>query len=127
LGQVVAQATIEFHAIVHLAGDNAEAIVHRASQWRLRTGLRRRIRSRPEHRNRVPLIARITVKRLRGYSRPGNELTHRFPLIVEPLSRIARTILHSELGPGGNRAFRERAGSHTAFIRKTCVVGERLV
>src|SRR5262250_2861990 len=34
------------------------------------------------------IIARKDGPRVRLYSRPGNDLTHRFPLIVETLSRL---------------------------------------
>jgi bifunctional non-homologous end joining protein LigD len=34
------------------------------------------------------VIARKDGKRVRLYSRPGNDLTERFPLIVEALSRL---------------------------------------
>jgi bifunctional non-homologous end joining protein LigD len=34
------------------------------------------------------VIARKSGRRVRLYSRPGNDLTHRFPLIVETLSRL---------------------------------------
>ena len=34
------------------------------------------------------IIARKTGERVRLYSRPGNDLTHRFPLIVETLARL---------------------------------------
>jgi ATP-dependent DNA ligase len=34
------------------------------------------------------VIARKDDKRVRLYSRPGNDLTHRFPLIVETLARL---------------------------------------
>src|SRR6266581_4317389 len=34
------------------------------------------------------IIARKTGAQVRLYSRPGNDLTHRFPLIVEALSRL---------------------------------------
>jgi ATP-dependent DNA ligase len=34
------------------------------------------------------VIARKDGKRVRLYSRPGNDLTHRFPLIVDALSRL---------------------------------------
>jgi bifunctional non-homologous end joining protein LigD len=34
------------------------------------------------------LIARKTGSQVRLYSRPGNDLTHRFPLIVETLARL---------------------------------------
>jgi bifunctional non-homologous end joining protein LigD len=34
------------------------------------------------------LIARKESKRVRLYSRPGNDLTHRFPLIVEALGNL---------------------------------------
>jgi bifunctional non-homologous end joining protein LigD len=35
------------------------------------------------------VIARKEGKRVRLYSRPGNDLTYRFPLIVEALSRLS--------------------------------------
>jgi bifunctional non-homologous end joining protein LigD len=34
------------------------------------------------------VIARKNGSRVRLYSRPGNDLTHRFPLIVETLARL---------------------------------------
>ena len=34
------------------------------------------------------VIARKDDKRVRLYSRPGNDLTHRFPRIVETLARL---------------------------------------
>jgi bifunctional non-homologous end joining protein LigD len=34
------------------------------------------------------IIARKTGTRVRLYSRPGNDFTHRFPLIVETLARL---------------------------------------
>ena len=34
------------------------------------------------------MIARKSGARVRLYSRPGNDLTHRFPLIVETLARL---------------------------------------
>ena len=34
------------------------------------------------------VIARKTGKRVRLYSRPGNDLTYRFPLIVEALAKL---------------------------------------
>jgi ATP-dependent DNA ligase len=34
------------------------------------------------------VIARKKGARVRLYSRPGNDLTHRFPLIVETLARL---------------------------------------
>ena len=34
------------------------------------------------------IIARKTGAQVRHYSRPGNDLTHRFPLIVETLARL---------------------------------------
>jgi ATP dependent DNA ligase domain len=37
---------------------------------------------------RFPLIARKDRARVRLYSRPGNDLTDRFPLIVEALARL---------------------------------------
>ena len=38
--------------------------------------------------DRFRIIARKTGERVRLYSRPGNDLTHRFPLIVETLARL---------------------------------------
>src|SRR6516164_10386232 len=35
-----------------------------------------------------PIIARKTGAQVRLYSRPGNDLTRRFPLIVDALSRL---------------------------------------
>jgi ATP-dependent DNA ligase len=41
------------------------------------------------------IIARKTGAQVRLYSRPGNDLTHRFPLIVETLARLrARSWYH---------------------------------
>jgi bifunctional non-homologous end joining protein LigD len=37
------------------------------------------------------IIARKTGAQVRLYSRPGNDLTHRFPLIVETLARLRRS------------------------------------
>jgi bifunctional non-homologous end joining protein LigD len=37
------------------------------------------------------VIARKTDAQVRLYSRPGNDLTHRFPLIVETLARLRRS------------------------------------
>ena len=37
------------------------------------------------------IIARKTGAQVRPYSRPGNDLTHRFPLIVETLARLRRS------------------------------------
>jgi bifunctional non-homologous end joining protein LigD len=34
------------------------------------------------------IIARKTGAQVRLYTRPGNDLTHRFPLIVETLARL---------------------------------------
>jgi hypothetical protein len=36
----------------------------------------------------LQVIARKDDKRARLYSRPGNDFTHRFPLIVETLARL---------------------------------------
>jgi ATP-dependent DNA ligase len=57
----------------------------------------------------VRVIARKEGKRVRLYSRPGNDLTYRFPLIVEALARLrARScIIDGEAvacGPGGIRS-----------------------
>jgi bifunctional non-homologous end joining protein LigD len=44
------------------------------------------------------VIARTEGKRVRLYSRPGNDLTYRFPLIVETLAKLRtdRCILNGE-------------------------------
>jgi hypothetical protein len=48
--------------------------------------LRRHLAARNQAR-RVSVIARKNDKRVKLYSRPGNDLSLRFPLIVEALSR----------------------------------------
>ena len=40
------------------------------------------------------VIARKDGARVKLYSRPGNDLTGRFPLIVEALAAAALTLLH---------------------------------
>ena len=40
------------------------------------------------------VIARKNGNRVKLYSRPGNDLTARFPLIVEALARLRARILH---------------------------------
>jgi bifunctional non-homologous end joining protein LigD len=40
------------------------------------------------------VIARKIGKRVRLYSRPGNDLTYRFPLIVEALARSFPEFVH---------------------------------
>jgi len=40
------------------------------------------------------IIARKTGAQVRLYSRPGNDLTDRFPLIVEALARLRVALLH---------------------------------
>ena len=40
------------------------------------------------------VIARKDGERVRLYSRPGNDLTGRFPLIMEALAPAALTLLH---------------------------------
>src|ERR1700738_1069449 len=68
------------------------------------------------------VIARKQGKRVRLYSRPGNDLTHRFPLIVETLARLrARScILDGEAvacGPDGIASFdRIRYRRHDADV-----------
>ena len=62
------------------------------------------------------MIARKSGARVRLYSRPGNDLTHRFPLIVETLARLRS---HSCIIDG------ETVGGVTSFNRVryllTCV------
>jgi bifunctional non-homologous end joining protein LigD len=68
------------------------------------------------------VIGRKEGKRVRLYSRPGNDLTHRFPLIVEALARLrARScILDGEAvacGPDGIASFdRIRYRRHDADV-----------
>jgi bifunctional non-homologous end joining protein LigD len=68
------------------------------------------------------VIARKEGKRVRLYSRPGNDLTYRFPLIVEALARLrARScIIDGEAvacGPDGIAAFdRIRYRRHDADV-----------
>jgi ATP-dependent DNA ligase len=40
------------------------------------------------------VIARKNGSRVRLYSRPGNDLTYRFPLIVEALARLALALVY---------------------------------
>jgi bifunctional non-homologous end joining protein LigD len=40
------------------------------------------------------VIARKVGKRVRLYSRPGNDLTYRFPLIVDGMAGLALAVLH---------------------------------
>jgi bifunctional non-homologous end joining protein LigD len=42
------------------------------------------------------IIARKSDGRVRLYSRPGNDFTHRFPLIVEALERLRSCIIDGE-------------------------------
>jgi hypothetical protein len=51
------------------------------------TALREHVASRDQAR-RLPVIARKGGDRVRLYSRPGNDLTYRFTLIVESLVRL---------------------------------------
>ena len=44
------------------------------------------------------VIARKDGKRVKLYSRPGNDLTYRFSLIVEALGRSVREVLHHRRG-----------------------------
>jgi ATP-dependent DNA ligase len=51
------------------------------------TAERRGVAARDQAR-RFRVLARKDGARVRLYSRPGNDLTHRFPLIVEALARL---------------------------------------
>jgi len=67
------------------------------------------------------VIARKQSNRVRLYSRPGNDLTRRFPLIVEALSRLrARSCLDGEAvscGADGIASFdRIRCRRHDADV-----------
>jgi ATP-dependent DNA ligase len=44
------------------------------------------------------VIARKNGERVSLYSRPGNDLTRRFPLIVETLARLTPALLHHRRG-----------------------------
>jgi ATP-dependent DNA ligase len=46
------------------------------------------------------VIARKNGAQVRLYSRPGNDLTHRFPLIVETLAPATLALLHHRRGGG---------------------------
>jgi hypothetical protein len=51
------------------------------------TAFRQRLAARDQARW-LPVIARNKGAQVRLYSRPGNDLTRRFRLIVEPLARL---------------------------------------
>ena len=84
----------------------------------------RRLAARDQAR-RLPLIARKDGKRVRLYSRPGNDLTRRFTRIVEAVARLkARTcIIDGEAvvcGPDGIAFFdliRHRRHDERVFLR----------
>jgi ATP-dependent DNA ligase len=40
------------------------------------------------------IITRKNGSRVRHYSRPGNDFTHRIPLIVETSARLSLALLH---------------------------------
>jgi hypothetical protein len=67
------------------------------------------------------IIARKTGTQVRLYSRPGNDLTRRFPLIVETLARrsLSGQPGHADVGPGwlqlGVRNARSSFGVSNAF------------
>jgi ATP-dependent DNA ligase len=44
------------------------------------------------------VIARKSGDRVRLYSRPGNDLTDRFPLVVEALAELRKGVSRSEAG-----------------------------
>jgi bifunctional non-homologous end joining protein LigD len=62
------------------------------------------------------VTARKIGRRVRLYSRPGNDLTHRFPLIVEALAALA--LLHHRRRGGGvrRRRHRELRSHHDASV-----------
>jgi len=47
------------------------------------------------------VIGRKVGKRVKLYSRPGNDLTHRFPLIVEALAKLRSRSCIIDGGSGG--------------------------
>jgi bifunctional non-homologous end joining protein LigD len=74
------------------------------------------------------VIARKVGERVKLYSRPGNDLTHRFALIVEALARLrARScILDGEAiacGPDGIALFDR---TDTAATTATCLCGRSI-
>src|ERR1700730_14158211 len=73
------------------------------------------------------VIARKEGKRVRLYSRPGNDLTYRFPLIVEALGslRLRACIIDGEAvscGGDGIASF-DRIVSDTGGMMQTCSCG----
>src|SRR6516164_8146132 len=65
------------------------------------------------------VIARKNGPRVRLYSRPGNDLTHRFPLIVDTLARLrSRSCIIDDRRSGGGpatgmlRSLKEGAMAH---------------
>src|SRR6478672_4351206 len=64
------------------------------------------------------VIARKNAKRVKLYSRPGNDLTYRFPLIVEALARLrSRSCIISR---NGDRRLLTRAA---LFLAGCCLRG----
>ena len=60
------------------------------------------------------IIARKTGAQVRLYSRPGNDLTDRFPLIVETLARLQVALLHHRWrGRRLRREWRTQLRSHS--------------
>jgi bifunctional non-homologous end joining protein LigD len=61
------------------------------------------------------VIARKASERVRLYSRPGNDLTQRFPLLVEAVARLSAwsCIIDGEAGPSALTAFRHSTGCGT--------------
>jgi hypothetical protein len=58
-------------------------------------------------------IARKDGKRVRLYSRPGNELTRRFPQIVEAVARLRPSGPHATASPS---MMQVRAAAHGASL-----------
>jgi hypothetical protein len=69
------------------------------------------------------VIARKEGKRVKLYSRPGNDLTDRFPLIVDALGRL-RALLHRRLGARRRKALHPEipvlpaTGTRVALVRQ---------
>ncbi len=71
------------------------------------------------------VIARKEGKRVRLYSRPGNDLTYRFPLIVEALAKLRprSCILDGEPSHAVPMGSRRSIASGIAGTTQTCSCG----
>ena len=74
------------------------------------------------------VIARKQGKRVRLYSRPGNDLTYRFPLIVEALGglRSRSCIIDGEASRAGMMEYRASIASGTVGMMQTFSCGHSI-